>query len=288
MTMTIGSTATVATVRRRKRRFPFVILLCLLVIVGLATLAATGSLLAPQDPGAQNLTNSLAKPSSDHLLGTDQLGQDVLSRLIAGARIAIVGPLIIAVGSALIGNVLGLIAGYKGGRIDGLIMRWIDLMLAIPSLLVLVVVAGSLGGGYWLVVALLTFLSVPVDARVVRAATLEQTPRAYVESARTLGLPTWRILGLHIWPNVSGTAIANALLGFATALTILSGVSFLGLGAPPSSPDWGVTLSQNLSLIFVNPMAVLAPGVVIVVLATSVNLVGDWVYERLTARGMQR
>jgi len=230
----------------------------------------------------------MGKPGDGHLLGTDQLGRDVLSRLITGARIAIVGPLIIAVGSALIGNLLGLLAGYKGGRVDGLIMRWIDLMLAIPSLLVLVVVAGALGGGYWLVVALLMFLSVPVDARVVRAATLEQAPLAYVESARTLGIPMWRILTMHIWPNVSGVAIANALLGFATALTILSGVSFLGLGAPPSSPDWGVMLSENLPLIFVNPLAVLAPGVLIVVLATSVNLVGDWVYERLSARGLQR
>lgn len=167
-------------------------------------------------------------------------------------------------------------------------MRWVDLMWSIPSLLVIIVVAGAFGGGYWLAIGLMIVLVVPMDVRVVRGATLEQVPRPYVESAKTLGVSNIRILVSHIWPNVAPVAVANSFLIFATALVSLSGLSFLGLGVNPGTPDWGLMLAENLDLLFISPVAALAPGLMIVMTAASMNVFGDWIYERLSERGASR
>jgi peptide/nickel transport system permease protein len=271
--------------RRRIRVRSPLIGLCWCFVGLVVLLAVTGSLLAPQNPSTQNLTAITALPSGAHWFGTDALGRDVFSRVIAGARTAFFGPLVIAVGSFVIGNVLGLLAGYRGGWVDGVIMRWVDMMWSIPSLLLLIVVAGVIGASYWPAVGILVLLTAPFDARVVRGATLEQVPRPYVEAAKTLGVSDRRIMLFHIWPNVSAVAVANTFLVFASSLVVLSGLSFLGLGVPPGTPDWGLMLSQNEDLVFVNPIATLAPGVMIVLTATSMNLIGDWLYERLSSRG---
>jgi peptide/nickel transport system permease protein len=272
----------------RRGRASLVIVACLVIVAGVVVMVVLGSLIAPQNPNTQNPLNALAKPGGGHWLGTDSLGRDVFSRLIAGARTAFIGPLVIAGVSMVLGNLLGLWAGYKGGRVDTVIMRWVDLMWSVPGLLVIIVVSGTLGGGYWLAVALLVILTVPFDTRVVRAATLEQAPRPYVEAARTLGVPGWRIMVWHIWPNVSPVAVANAFLNFAGSLTAIAGLSFLGLGVAPGTPDWGLMLSEGLQDLFVNPVAVLAPGALIVLTATSMNLIGDWLQERLSSRGAVR
>jgi peptide/nickel transport system permease protein len=272
----------------RRGRTSWLIVACLVIVGAVVVMVVFGSLIAPQNPGTQNPLNALAKPSGAHWLGTDSLGRDVFSRLIAGARTAFIGPLVIAVSSLVLGNLLGLWAGYKGGRVDAVIMRWVDLMWSVPGLLVIIVVSGTLGGGYWLAVGLLVILTVPFDTRVVRGATLEQAPRPYVEAARTLGVPGWRIMVWHIWPNVSPVAVANAFLNFAGSLTAIAGLSFLGLGVAPGTPDWGLMLSEGLQDLFVNPVAVLAPGVLLVLTATSMNLIGDWLQERLSSRGATR
>ena len=272
----------------RRGRTSWLIVACLVIVAAVVVMVVFGSLIAPQNPNAQNPLNALAKPGGGHWLGTDSLGRDVFSRLIAGARTAFIGPLVIAVSSLVLGNLLGLWAGYKGGRVDAVIMRWVDLMWSVPGLLVIIVVSGTLGGGYWLAVGLLVILTVPFDTRVVRGATLEQAPRPYVEAARTLGVPGWRIMVWHIWPNVSPVAVANAFLNFAGSLTAIAGLSFLGLGVAPGTPDWGLMLSEGLQDLFVNPVAVLAPGVLLVLTATSMNLIGDWLQERLSSRGATR
>ena len=272
----------------RRGRTSWLIVACLVIVAAVVVMVIFGSLIAPQNPNAQNPLNALAKPGGAHWLGTDSLGRDVFSRLIAGARTAFIGPLVIALSSLVLGNLLGLWAGYKGGRVDAVIMRWVDLMWSVPGLLVIIVVSGTLGGGYWLAVGLLVILTVPFDTRVVRGATLEQAPRPYVEAARTLGVPGWRIMVWHIWPNVSPVAVANAFLNFAGSLTAIAGLSFLGLGVAPGTPDWGLMLSEGLQDLFVNPVAVLAPGALIVLTATSMNLIGDWLQERLSSRGATR
>jgi peptide/nickel transport system permease protein len=273
---------------RRTRRVPWMTGASLAIIGLVVALAVFGTLIAPHDPHAQDPITGLTTPSAAHWLGTDTLGRDMLSRLIVGARSALIGPLVIAGVSTLIGNLLGLLAGYRGGRVDAVIMRWVDLMWAIPALLIIIVTASAVGGGYWLAVALLTLLTIPFHARVVRGATLEQVPRPYVEAAKTLGVSDRRIMVQHLWPNVAPVAVANAFLVFADALVALAGLSFLGLGAGPGSPDWGLMLADGQSLLFANPVAELAPCVTIVLTAASMNLIGDWLYESLSSRGVSR
>jgi peptide/nickel transport system permease protein len=269
-------------------RRSWVILACFAVVAGVAVMAVFGSLIAPQNPNTQNLSAVLAPPGGAHWLGTDSLGRDVFSRLIAGSRTAVAGPLVIAAGSMLIGNLLGLWAGYRGGLADSVVMRWVDLMWSVPGLLVIIVVAGATGGGYWLAVGLLLVLTVPFDTRVVRAATLEQVPRPYVEAARVLGVKDWRIMIFHVWPNVSPVAVANAFLNFAGSIGFIAALSFLGLGVAPGTPDWGLMLAEGEQDLFANPVAVLAPAALIVLTATSANLIGDWLHEQLSSRGATR
>jgi peptide/nickel transport system permease protein len=280
--------AELAILPRRRQRVSLTIALSFAFVGFIALCAIFGDWIAPKDPYAQDLLTGLTTPSSEHWLGTDDLGRDVFSRSIVGARTAVVGPILIALGATLIGNTLGLIAGYKGGWIDSLILRWVDLMYALPGLLVAIVVVGILGGGYFLAVALLIFLAAPYVTRIARGATLEQRPLPYVEAARTLGLSSSHIMARHIWPNVLPFALATACLNFAFALVTLSGLSFLGLGVDPATADWGRMLAESRTLIFDNPVAALAPGMLIVLTAASVNLIGDWFYEWLSDRGSQR
>jgi peptide/nickel transport system permease protein len=258
------------------------------VVLGVTACAVFGGAIAPHDPAAQDLVSTLGQPSRAHWLGTDDLGRDVLSRTIAGARTAVLGPLLIALGAMLIGNIFGLLAGYHGGLVDAVIMRVADLVYALPALLVAIVVVGVLGGGYYRAVALLVFLYCPFDTRLVRAATLEQRSRPYVEAARTLGLRRMRIIFVHIWPNVLAVAVANATLAFAFALVSLSALSFLGIGAGPGTADWGRMLADSRTLLFDNPATALAPGIALVVTAASVNVIGDWLFEQLSDRGQVR
>jgi peptide/nickel transport system permease protein len=273
----------------RRTQRPSLLVVGAIGIVGIVTVCAVGgAAVAPHDPSAQNLLVTLTGPSWSHPLGTDDLGRDILSRTIAGARTAVLGPLIISLGAMLIGNVLGLWAGYRGGWIDATIMRLADFVYALPALLVAIVVVGVLGGGYFRAVILLVILYCPLDARLVRAATLEQRGRAYVEAARTLGLSRRRIMFLHIWPNVLPVAIANATLAFAYALVSLSSLSFLGIGVGPGTADWGRMLSDSRTLLFQNPATALAPGIALVLTAASVNVIGDWLFERVSDRGRTR
>lgn len=260
-----------------------------LVVVGIViALAVLGSWIAPTDPDAQDLALGLSTPSGDHWFGTDLLGRDIFSRVIAGTRSAVVGPFVIALGCMLIGNLLGVYAGYRGGRPGTVIMRWVDLMFALPGTLVIIVVAGTFGGGYWFSVLLLIVLSSPFDTRIIRGATLEQVPRPYVEAAKSIGVSDRRIMALHIWPNVAPVAVANTCLMFAGSLVALAGLSFLGLAVPAGTADWGLMVAEGRSLLFVNPVSVLAPATMIVLTATAVSIVGDWTLERLSSRGATR
>jgi peptide/nickel transport system permease protein len=282
------STAELARARPRRRRLSPGIGLAFVLLAGVGFLAVFGYVVAPVDPHAQDLDASLVGPGGRFWLGTDDLGRDIFSRTLVGARTALVGPILIALGAALIGNVLGLVAGYRGGLADTIVMRTVDLMYALPALLVAVVVGGVLGGGYWIAVAILVVLFSPYDARLVRGATLEQRPLPYVEAARTLGLSQPRIMLRHIWPNLLPLVVANTFLNFAFALVTLAGLSFIGIGVDPGTPDWGRMLAESRTLLFDNPWAALAPGAMLVLTAVSMNLVGDWLYERLSDRGRAR
>ena len=267
-------------------RLPPVFLTLSWIVVGIVVfLAIFGPWVEPYDPQAQDLLDTSAPPSSAHWLGTDGLGRDIFSRMIAGSGAAIIGPFIVAFTGMVAGSVLGIASGYLGGTTDMVIQRLVDFMFALPGLLIAIVIVGVVGGGYGLAVFVLSILNVAGGIRLLRGAALEQRSLPYVEAARTLGVPRWRIMYLHIWRNISPIVFANAALDFALALVALSSLSYLGLGTPPGEPEWGRMLSENQSLLFQNPAGVLAPALAIVFFATSVTIIGDWIYDRFSYGG---
>jgi peptide/nickel transport system permease protein len=268
--------------RRRKQplRVPIVILIAALIITAVAICAVLGERIAPDSPFLQRLGVGDTPPSPVHIAGTDLLGRDVLSRVIYGARTALVGPVVVAAGAFAIATLLGLFSGYLGGLVDSAIMRWVDFMFALPGPLVAVVVVGVVGGGYWTAVLVLVVLFTAPDTRIVRSAVLEQRPLPYIDAARTLGISKTRILFVHILPNVAPIILAYVVLDFAFALVNLAGLSFLGLGIEPGTPDWGRMLFENRNILFSNPVALLLPAGMIILTAVSMNLIGDWLFER--------
>lgn len=284
--MTDIAIAQVLPTRRRRVKAPSpIIALALLVIVTVIVLALFGQWLEPHPPQFQALLDVNQPPNHHHWLGTDALGRDITSRVIAGAKTALLGPLVVAATGAVLSSLLGIASGYFGGAIDMVIQRYVDFMFALPGLLIAIVVVGVVGGGYWLAVAVLSLLNFSGDVRIVRGAVIEQRPLPYVEAARTLGVPRRRIMYVHILRNIVAILFANAALDFALALVALAGLAFLGLGSALGSPEWGRMLAENKDILFTNPAAALAPGVAIVLVATSVTLIGDWIYDRFAYSG---
>ena len=224
-------------------------------------------------------------PSSDFWAGTDRLGRDVFSRVIVGTRTALVGPVVIASCAFAIATLLGLVSGYFGGLVDSVVMRWVDLMYAVPGPLIAIVVVGIVGGGYWTAVAVLVILFMAPDTRIVRSAVLAQRSLPYIEAARTLGVSRVRILFVHLLPNVLPIVLSYVVLDFAFGLVNLADLSFLGLGVQPGTADWGRMLFENRGIMFSNPVAVLLPALVIVLTAGSINIIGDWLNPSLIAPG---
>lgn len=261
----------------------------LVVIAAVWTaVALVAALFAPwivPNATSQDLLTGITRPGAAHPLGTDRLGRDVLQLLVAGARTAVLGALAITLGSLLIGNLIGLTAGYAGGIVDSLAMRWVDVMFSVPALLVAIVVTGLFDGGLVLAVAVLAVLFSPNDARIARGAVLEQRHLPYVEAAELLDLPARRIAIRQVWPNASPIIFAQSFINFAFALVSLAGLSFLGFGVDAGSPDWGRTLTDNKDQLFANPWAAIGPALAIILTAAAVNLVGDWVSERWTRSG---
>ncbi|MFC9219918.1 ABC transporter permease [Streptomyces hygroscopicus] len=255
-------------------------LLALAIIVLAAIL---GDWLAPHDPALQNVELGPSGPSATHLLGTDDLGRDVLSRLLAGARTALVAPVLIALGTTVLGTTLGLLAGYRRGWLDAVLMRLGDLLYALPGLLILIVLVGVVGGGTTIAVLALIVLGAPADIRIIRSLALGQRELAYVDAARTLGLSDRRIIFRHLLPNLAPTVTANLLLNFVSGLVALTGLSFLGIGLPAGTPDWGLMIQENRTLLDLNPWAAVAPALLIMITAIGATLLGDSIFERLSA-----
>lgn len=237
---------------------------------------------------SQSILDSLLPPGTPgHLLGTDELGRDVLLFTLAGTGSAIAGPMVIAVGSMLIAIIVGTLAGYIRGSVDWAVGRVVDILLSLPVMLVALVVAGIFGAGYWVTVGMLVLLFAPSDIRIVRAGVTEQAPRPYVEAAQMLSLSPATIMYRHIVPNVWPLIITNLMLNIAIALVTLSSLSFLGIGVGPGIPDWGRQIADGRSLLGDNPAMLLLPAILIVLVAMSINVVGDHLGERLRERGVQ-
>jgi len=268
------------------RKIPPVVVTLSFGFVGLIVfLALFGKYVVPYPPAQQDLYATSEPPSAEHWFGTDDLGRDIFSRVIDGSITALTGPLVIAFTGLIAVSLIGVLSGYMGGRIDMVIQRCVDFMFALPGLLIAIVIVGVFGGGYWMGVFVLSILNIAGGVRIIRGAALEQRSLPYIEAARTLGVPRWRIMYLHVWRNVSPIVFANTALDFTFALVSLAGLAYLGLGAGPGSTEWGQMLSANQSLLFENPLGVLSPGLAIVLLATSVTLIGDWIYDRFSYGG---
>lgn len=264
--------------RTRHAMSPALWLAALCVVVVLVC-AIGGSAIAPGSPDTQRLLVGDSPPSAEFWAGTDKLGRDVFARTVAGARTALVGPTVIALGAFAIATVLGLLAGYFGGWIDSVIMRGVDIVLALPGPLIAIVVVGVTGGGYWTAVGVLVALFVAPDTRIVRSAVLVQRSQPYIEACRIQNIPRHRILFVHILPNVMPIILSYAVLDFAFALVNLAGLSFLGLGVEPGTADWGRMLFENRGILFANPASILLPAAMIVLTAGSINMLGDRLRE---------
>lgn len=270
----------VARLRRTKPGFMTIVSAAVLTLMALAAIG--GTWIAPYDPAAQDLALGASMPSWAHWAGTDDLGRDVLSRCLAGARSALFWPVIVTLCTCALSTTLGLLAGFRLGWVDSIMMRVVDLLIAMPGMLVLIVMVGVLGGGVGWAVLALAVLFTPGDIRVIRSLTMAQRELAYAEAARTLGLSPARIMFRHLLPNVAPTVVAAALLSFVAALVALSGLSFLGIGLPAGTPDWGLMIEENRTLLDLNPWASVVPAALVTIAATAATLLGDRLFERLS------
>lgn len=261
-----------------------------LAIIGTVLLTALfAPALAEQDPDQNGIFKAFPRenkmpPSLEHPMGTDDLGRDMLSLIIYGSRVSIlVG--VFAVGFAIIvGSTLGAVAGYVGGTVDNVIMRLMDIMLAFPTILLALMIVAVIGPGLFNAMLAVGIVSIPTYARITRASVLGELNREYVMAARSIGSSSLRVLGRHILPNALSPIIVAASLGIATAILDAAGLGFLGLGAQPPTPEWGLMLSRNKSHIFTSPWMVFFPGVSIMFMVLGFNLLGDGLRDALDPR----
>src|SRR3989454_947321 len=264
----------------RARLAPFGAAVMLLAV--LAALAAP--LLAPYDPLAQNLGNTLARPGRAHLLGTDNVGRDVLSRVIWGTRVSLVAGLGSVVIAVVTGGLLGLLAGYAGGQADGLVMRLMDAVLSFPPLVLALALGAVLGAGLTGVVIALGVVYTPTFARLMRGQVLTITAREYVEAARALGAPGWRIAWHHVLPNALAPIVIQASLSVAFAILAEASLSFLGLGIQPPGASWGSMINAGRGYLQQAPWIVFGPGAALFITVVGLNFVGDAVRDALDPR----
>jgi peptide/nickel transport system permease protein len=248
----------------------------------LAVLAATlGPVLTPYDPSAQTLAERLGPPSPTHPFGLDELGRDILSRLLSGARISLLVGLAVVSVSSLIGMTLGSIAGYFGGGIDDLISRVIDILMAFPGILLAIALVAVLGPSLTNVVLALSVIGWVGYARLVRGQALRAREFEYVQAARALGAGPARIVARHVLPTAFPAVIVQATLGMAGAIIAEASLSFLGLGVQPPTPSWGTMLDAGRSHLFDAPHLTIFPGLAIATLVLGFNFLGDGLRDRI-------
>jgi peptide/nickel transport system permease protein len=268
---------------RRLRRSPnLVVGTAILFLVLLSALLAPQ--VSPYDPIDQDFGSQLQPPSASHLFGTDEFGRDILSRVIFGARIALsVGGLADAIATAL-GVLLGVTAGFFGGRLDAVVTRVIDVLLAFPYLLLAMIVVAILGPGLTNAMVAIAIVYTPQMARVVRGVVLSVKEHEYVEGARAMGGDAFRILGRHVLPNIVSPIIVMATLTVGFMIVETAGLSFLGLGASPPTPEWGSMLATGRGLMLTSPWIATFPGLAILVTVVAFNLIGDGLRDLLDPR----
>ena len=256
----------------------------LVIIVIVFFIAIFAPFLSLYDPGKTDVSLKLKPPSSQHYLGTDQLGRDVFSRMLYGSQISLsVG--FVAVGiSILIGILVGAMAGYKGGWVDSLLMRFVDIMLSFPSFFLILTVVAILRPNIYNVMIVIGITSWEGTARFVRAEFLSLRERDYVQAARALGVKDRRIIFRHILPNALAPVFVTASLGVASAILVEAGLSFLGFGVQPPAPSWGNILTEGRTYIFDAWWLTIFPGLAILITVLSFNLFGEGLRDAIDPR----
>ena len=272
-------------VLRRLRRSPTAIVGAVLVLF-FVVVAVLAPVLAPYSPTAVDLTDirpgSFPGPSLEHPLGVDNLGRDVLSRIIYGARYSLLIGIVSVLIGASAGIVLGLVAGAFGGWVDSLVMRVVDIMLAVPSLLAAIGIAALLGRSLTSVMIAIGVVNIPIFARLLRGAMLSQRESDYALAAKSLGVKRWRVTLQHVLPNSMAPVIVQATLALATAIIDAAGLAFLGLGSQdPSVPEWGRMLADTQSFLASAPLLALWPGLAIMISVLGFYLLGEALREAL-------
>ncbi|MEM7734968.1 MAG: ABC transporter permease [Deinococcota bacterium] len=254
----------------------------LLIISLLALAALFAPWVAPFDPLELDLINPYQSPGIEgHLLGTDNFGRDILSRLIHGSRISLfIGIVVVSIAS-LIGTLLGIVAGYYGGLVDNAIMRLVEIFYAFPFLILAIAVIALFGPSIFNVMWVLGLVSWPLYARVVRAQVLSLREAEYVEAARAAGMNNWRIMFKHILPNSLTPVLVMATFGIPEAILASAALGFLGLGVQPPTPEWGVMISEGKDFIRRAPYLITWPGIAIMIVVMSFNFVGDGLRDAL-------
>lgn len=278
--------------RSRSRRADFVrgllknsgAVIGLVILTLLIVAAILAPVLAPFDPIAINPPARLQPPSREHLLGTDPFGRDLFTRVLYGARISLPVGIIAVVISGTAGIALGLISGYYGRVLDGVIMRLIDIMLAFPGIMLALIVVAVLGPNLQNVMIAVGIGGIPRYTRLVRGSVLAARELVYVEAARVVGASDKRILVLHILPNVLAPVVVLSTISVGTAILAAAGLSFLGLGAQPPTPEWGSMLADGRQFLSSDPWVTSAPGIAIMLTVLSVNLFGDGLRDVLDPR----
>lgn len=273
-----------SSVGRRLRRDPVTVICCLIVLAILLA-AIFAPFIAPGDPYKVKMLGRLAPIGTPgHPLGTDELGRDMLTRLIYGGRISLMMGLI-PVGTALaLGGLLGLIAGYAGGRVNMMIMRFMDVFYAFPSIMLAIAISGALGAGIGNGMIALTLVLIPAITRVTESVTTQVRSYDFVDAARASGAPTWRVVVTHVLSNVLGPVFIFATSLVSVSIIIASGLSFLGLGVSPPEADWGLMLSTLRQAIYINPVLCALPGVMIFVTSLCFNLMSDGLRSAMDMR----
>lgn len=258
------------------------------VVVGIVCCAVFAPWLAPHNPNAVNYISTYAGPSSTYPFGTDSAGRDILSRLLYGARLSLLGPTMVVAIASVAGIPLGLLSAYRGGFTDGFISRGFDLIFAFPPLVLAIVIVATFGASFMTAVVAVAITYIPLMGRVVRSAALVERELPYVERCRLQGYGAWRVLFAHVTPNIVRVLVSQATLYFAYGLLDLSALSFLGLGAQPPQIDWGGMLENANNGVFESPTGVIFPALAIVLLVVSLNFIADWWLEQRTRSTTRR
>lgn len=255
-----------------------------IIILAMVIIAVFAPLIATQAPEAQDLAARFQSPSAAHFFGTDNFGRDIFSNVVYGARISLFIGLVATIISVIIGTIIGAVAGFFGGAVDILMMRLVDIILSIPSLILAIAISAVLGTGIRNLILAVSLSSITNYARIVRASVLSVKEQEYVEAAKIGGASNFRLIFRHILPNCTGPIIVQATLGVGTAILQAASLSFIGLGVQPPTPEWGGMLSQGRSYIRDYPHMTIFPGLAIALTIFSLNLFGDGLSDTLDVK----